>query len=80
MTDKGVFARSGLGVQQTFGDAQGQNFPHAFALHKKDILPPIVLNGVHNCQTVRGCTANYTMDGELYIHCRNGTHTFVVGP
>jgi len=67
-----------LGVQLTFGTAAMEQFPHAFALHKKSDLPKTVLDGINRCQTIHGCAANYTKDGKLDIHCRNGTHTFVV--
>lgn len=79
-TDLGVFARSGLGVQLTFGRTDDEEFPHAFALHKKNKLPKTILSSIDRCQDIHGCVANYTENGKLDIHCRNGTHVVVVGP
>ena len=57
--------KSGLGLQQTFGDYEDDHWPTSFAVHDKRPLMGERKKEVDYCRRVRGCDASYRTSNQV---------------
>ena len=62
----GEHTKSGLGLQQTFGDYVDVDWAASFALHMKRPLTGRLAADAEYCRRIRGCDANYLDNGTTF--------------